>query len=151
TETTIRVARETVSYFVEERGGAPAGLPSAEEHSLIRQFRLLVLEGPDAGAQFASAGERTGIGTHRSADVQLTDHNVSRFHCEITIAGGYAVLQDLHSRNGTCLNGIEIERARLRKGAVVRLGTSKLAFELGYDQLRIPLARREEFGLLVGK
>ena len=82
----------------------------------IAQFRLRVLQGPDAGLTFETRGERTVIGSHDAADLRLTDPTVSRFHCEIAVGTTGAVIKDLESRNATVVNGVSVLAAHLRAG-----------------------------------
>ena len=50
---------------------------------------------------FSAGTARVVLGRHESADLVLHDRAVSRFHFEVAIQGGEAVLKDLGSRNGT--------------------------------------------------
>ncbi len=121
------------------------------EHILVRQFWLRVLEGPDAGMLYRSSRERLTIGTHEATDFSLHDPTMSRFHCEIAIEHGRATIRDLGSLNGTLINGTSVVVAHLRDGAVVTLGKTRLRFETGDEQVRVPLYARDRFGLLVGR
>jgi len=121
------------------------------EHALVRRFRLLVVAGPDTGINCTSVGERAVVGTHESADLVLHDRTVSRFHCEITLADGRAVIRDLGSRNGTLVDGVSVVQAHLRSGTTLTLGRTQIRFDLGTDHVKIPLSEREEFGLMVGR
>src|ERR1043165_3318903 len=81
------------------------------QHASIQHFNLGVVEGPDAGALFASTGARTVVGSDENADFVLHDPTVSRFHLEITLADGKALVRDLESSNGTRVDGVAIVRA----------------------------------------
>src|SRR5262249_3403582 len=116
---------------------------------LVQRFRLTVTDGPDAGATFQSAGDRTVIGTHATADWVLPDGTGSRFHCESARAEGKAILRDLGSRNGTTLDNVAILAAPLPNGATVTLGRTRIAFSLGVDMVKLPLSPRKSFGVLV--
>ena len=126
-------------------------LAEGREHFLVQRFRLEVLGGPDSGKVCPSAGQRTVIGKHEAADLILTDETVSRFHCEITIAEGRAVIRDLDSSNGTLVNGVDVTQASLQNGAILTLGKTQIRFDLGTDQAMVLLAKRERFGVLVGR
>uniref|UniRef100_UPI0014099931 FHA domain-containing protein n=1 Tax=Streptomyces sp. YIM 98790 TaxID=2689077 RepID=UPI0014099931 len=66
--------------------------------------RLLVLSGPDAGGVHLLHGGQIRIGRSSRADVPLDDPDVSRLHCEITVAeDGTMTVRDLGSTNGTAL------------------------------------------------
>jgi transcriptional regulator with PAS, ATPase and Fis domain len=119
-------------------------------HSKVRKFRLRVIEGADAGKTYDSTGQRVVIGTHPSANVVLKDPTVSRFHCEVSLAEGRPTVKDLGSKNDTQVNGVSVERAYLKTGAVLSLGTTRLVLEIGDGHLRIPLSALPVFGTMVG-
>jgi DNA-binding NtrC family response regulator len=121
------------------------------DHALLRGFRLEIVEGPGAGHRFVSSGEQTVIGTHPSADLALEDATVSRFHCEIRVEEGRAVIRDLDSRNGTRVDGVLVWRAQLEDRAVLTVGRTRIRFELGGEDVKVPLSPRQRFGLLVGR
>src|SRR5262245_30646921 len=79
----------------------------------IRRFRVAVVDGPSAGASWASGESeapgsliRCAIGSHPSNDLVIDDSTVSRFHCELTIAGEAVHIRDLDSRNATFLGPV---------------------------------------------
>jgi DNA-binding NtrC family response regulator len=118
----------------------------------VRRFRLRVASGPHANTEVVSAGERLVIGTHRSADLHLVDKTMSRFHCEIAIEDGRAIIRDLGSLNGTIVDGLGVIGAYLGERAILTLGGTQILFELGKDDddIEIELFDGERFGLLVG-
>src|SRR5438445_175393 len=85
-------------------------LDTSAGQALVRQFVVEVVSGPDAGVLHRSTGVRLVVGTHDSADLVLHDSAVSRFHFEIRIAGGRALLRDLGSLNGTLVSGVPVEQ-----------------------------------------
>ena len=134
-------------------GDKPQGtlpLESAEIEAPVQRFRLEVTAGPDAGASFTSKGELTTIGTHRNADLVLTDPTVSRFHCEIRIEGGRAVVRDLQSKNGTRIDRVLALAAPLSSGATLTLGQTIITFRLEGEVVRLPTSPRRRFGTMVG-
>jgi transcriptional regulator with PAS, ATPase and Fis domain len=126
-------------------------LAEGREHILVQKFRLQVLEGPDAGKICPSAGQRTVIGKDEGANLILTDQTVSRFHCEISIAQGRAIIRDLGSRNGTQVNGVDVTQASLKNGAILTLGSTQIRFDLGTDHAMVLVSESGRFGLLVGR
>jgi two-component system, NtrC family, response regulator GlrR len=120
------------------------------DHRRVRRFTLAVDDGPDRGTQFTSSGERAVIGTHDGVDLRLTDRAVSRFHCELEIGAHQVVLTDLHSRNGTRVDGVAVLRAPLPDGAAIAIGTTTLRFRYAAEHAEIPLETTGRFGLLVG-
>src|SRR5262249_30972049 len=116
---------------------APSEVPASAQstHLLetaeveVQRFWLVVVRGADSGLTHASESDRVVIGTHEPADFALHDDAVSRFHCEIAVAGGRAVVRDLGSRNGTLLDGVAVAVAYPRPGAILALGRTEIRFE----------------------
>jgi len=119
-------------------------------HANVRRFRVRVTSGALAGVEKVSSGDRLVIGTHRSADLHLTDRTMSRFHCEIVIEDGRALIRDLGSTNGTVVDGISVLAAYLGERAILTLGETQVLFELGDEVVEIELHDGDRFGLLVG-
>src|SRR5262245_54318632 len=98
----------------EPGGGEPSGgrtltIAGSTDHLSVSQFRLVDPANP--GRPFISSGARVVIGSHESADLKIEDPAVSRFHCEISISQGRALVRDLDSRNGTWVDGTQINSA----------------------------------------
>jgi DNA-binding NtrC family response regulator len=88
---------------------------------------LLVKDGPDKGARVKISVSLV-IGSEAGCGLTLADPTVSRSHAEVSrTAEGY-LLQDLGSTNGTFLNGVRVDRAYLREGAVLTMGQTELEF-----------------------
>jgi pSer/pThr/pTyr-binding forkhead associated (FHA) protein len=68
--------------------------------------------------------ERTKVtvGRHRKNDIVLSDHTVSRHHGRFLRDGSDLIVTDEGSKNGTIVNGIKVESARLENGDVIRIG-----------------------------
>ena len=117
----------------------------------VRECRLTRLDDGGEGAPFWFAAERMVIGADPKADLVLADGAMSKFHCEIRIRDGAAVVVDLGSRNGTLVDRVPVIEAPLRDGAVLSLGRTQLRFNVGTRQVEIPLSQRERFGRLIGR
>ncbi len=74
------------------------------------------------------------LGRHHSSDIRFHDSAVSRFHAEVTFDGQWWWIKDLHSRNGTYLNGNRISFERLPGDAKVQLGPLGPELELHVRQ-----------------
>jgi DNA-binding NtrC family response regulator len=126
-------------------------LSRGDAQALVRLYRVEALDGPDAGKSHVSAGERTIVGTHPSAQLVLGDRAVSRFHCEIALEEGAVLVRDLGSKNGTEVDGTRIVEAHLKSGAVIAIGQTRLRFTIGDDPVRVPVSPHERLGVLVGR
>ncbi|UCG38252.1 MAG: sigma 54-interacting transcriptional regulator [bacterium] len=91
---------------------------------------LLVREGPDKGAARQIEGTLT-IGSRPESGLCLSDPTVSRRHAEVSRTAQGFLLQDLGSTNGTYLNGVRVDRAYLRDGAVLTMGKTSMVFVPG--------------------
>ena len=62
------------------------------------------------------------LGRSLDNDIILDDPSVSRRHAQLSVSGDHYVLRDLHSRNGTFVNGQRISEVALRDGDLLTLG-----------------------------
>ncbi|WP_197355760.1 FtsK/SpoIIIE domain-containing protein, partial [Streptomyces clavuligerus] len=102
--------------------------------------QLHVVGGPDAGGVHLLHGGRVSVGRSADADVPLDDPDVSRLHCEITVAEDGITVADLGSTNGTALGGRAVggRPLPLHPGALLRIGESTLRIVPG-DAMPQPL------------
>ncbi|MER5795378.1 FHA domain-containing protein [Streptomyces sp. NPDC001980] len=108
--------------------GAPAA-PEPHPELDDAPTQLHVIAGPDAGGVHLLHGGQITIGRSADADVPLDDPDVSRLHCAVTVAAdGRVSVADLHSTNGTALDGTRVtdRPVRLTPGSLLRIGESAL-------------------------
>jgi EmrB/QacA subfamily drug resistance transporter len=87
---------------------------------------LIILSGPGAGTATAVTASAT-IGREPECDLQVLDPEVSRRHAKVTIRDGAASIADLHSANGTYVNGERIlEPYRLAPGDQIQIGEATI-------------------------
>jgi adenylate cyclase len=80
-----------------------------------------------------------GVGRHPNNAIQLFDTIVSKEHVVIERQGSSMVLRDLGSMNGTYVNGERMSGTRvLRHGDEIRMGTSTLQFDDGFNPFHFP-------------
>jgi len=71
------------------------------------------------------------LGRGTEADIQVVDDKVSRIHCGIRFWDDAYYLKDLHSRNGTVLNGEPLQDVQqIKPGDVIRIGGTKVYVEV---------------------
>ncbi|HBN79175.1 MAG TPA: GGDEF domain-containing protein [Planctomycetaceae bacterium] len=63
------------------------------------------------------------IGRGNTAELILHDDSISREHASISFQNGTCYLQDLGSTNGTFLNGVDVEKAEIRPGDRISVGS----------------------------
>jgi EmrB/QacA subfamily drug resistance transporter len=88
---------------------------------------LRILGGPGAGATAPVRGGSATIGREPECDLQVLDSEVSRRHAKVTIRDGVATIDDLHSANGTYVNGERIlETYTLAPGDRIEIGEATI-------------------------
>lgn len=75
-----------------------------------------------------AVGEQLGV-FRRTPDIVLTDHSLSRLHAMVFAEEGHVGILDLVSKNGTFVNGVEVESRLLQKGDMIEVGETKIVFE----------------------
>jgi len=90
---------------------------------------LKVIGGPSAGQVLQIKEPRCVLGRHPDCDIPIDHLDTSRHHAQVVLIGGEYFLEDLHSRNGTWLNGERIgARERLNDGDSIRISESVFEF-----------------------
>jgi hypothetical protein len=88
---------------------------------VAKQFRK-------AGGGAGSPGERLGQ-FRRAPDIVLTDSSLSRLHAMVFSDESGVGILDLVSKNGTYVNGQEVESKLLKAGDTIELGETTISFE----------------------
>jgi two-component system, NtrC family, response regulator GlrR len=125
----------------------------------VRRFQVTVTEGQSVGKTWAQAAERKtwaqaaercAIGSHPSNDLVIEDSTVSRFHCELAIAGSAVRVRDLGSRNGTLLGSVQLADAMVPGRTVLVLGNSEVRIDVADEHTQLAASDRASFGGMVG-
>lgn len=89
---------------------------------------LAVTEGPLEGHKIPMVKQIFRIGANQDNDLVLIDDYVSENHALLTYDNGELLLSDLHSLNGTLLNGVLVndKTSVVFPGDVIRIGNSSL-------------------------
>jgi len=74
--------------------------------------------------------ERTSIGRRPYNDVVIENLTVSGEHAVLVLNGNQVTVEDLHSTNGTYIDGKAVKRQVLRHGDVMEMGKYKVRFEM---------------------
>lgn len=86
---------------------------------------LTVLIGPDKGKRFVLPDNEPQMIGRSSESLPLTDQTISRRHAELTPDEGRWYINDLHSANGTYVNGQRVTgRRQLQVGDQIRCGNT---------------------------
>src|SRR6478609_9433557 len=118
----------------------------------LSQCKLVVVKGGGdlRGREFVISGDVIRVGKVEGNDIVLADETVSRVHCEILRDAKGHLLRDLHSTNGTFLDGAEIREAYIRAGSVITVGTVQLKFQPYEERIEILPSDKDSLGELVG-
>ena len=101
---------------------------------------LAIVKGPHMGSVFELTESIITLGRDPSNSVFLNDMTVSRHHARIDLASvgsGFATIEDLGSLNGTWVDGAIVNRAMLRDGSTVQIGTFRMVFHTNRRTTRI--------------
>lgn len=87
---------------------------------------ILFLSGPLQGKLYELEPGRTVIGRADDVNIPLNDSRVSRYHFQITVEPGEAMLEDLGSTNGTYVNGQRTQTHKLQSGDKIQISSSTI-------------------------
>jgi hypothetical protein len=109
---------------------------------------LLMVEGEAPGRRIYVEGPVLLMGRDETCDLVIDDRQVSRYHASISIEQDRHVLRDLDSKNGTFVNGRQIEGPHtLQDGDEIQIAyCCKLTF-VGADATAPVILDDEEAGL----
>jgi hypothetical protein len=99
-------------------------VPEAPQPEPVREVVTLTI----AGRQHEITRPSVVIGRSREADLRVADVNVSRRHAELRQEGTSYWIVDLGSTNGVEVNGKRTDRARVRDGDRITIGSSEIVF-----------------------
>lgn len=103
----------------------------------VRRVTLRVVEGPDAGRSFElDIGSRL-VGTHRDADLRLTDPLVSRRHLEVAVVDDGVRIVDLGSKNGVYCGRTRLTHAVLPPGERLLLGSTVIRLDAALEPVEL--------------
>ena len=116
----------------------------------LHALRIECTEGPDQGLSWELDRPRVTIGSGEDADVQLTDAAVSRLHVVVDDTPRGWLASDAGSKNGTLLDGVAVQAAFLREGAILHIGRSGLTITSVGESLVAKPSRTGRFGDALG-
>lgn len=115
----------TLVYLWHDLRTAPRILPAGPARETVR---LLDADGT-VRREFPLTKDSCFLGRSATVEIRVPDDTVSAVHARLWKSGGRWRLEDLHSRNGTFLNGIPAEKGMvLCPGDRIRIGRCILEF-----------------------
>jgi pSer/pThr/pTyr-binding forkhead associated (FHA) protein len=97
-------------------------LPASFRPRPRRAHLLEQTAGPGSPARHELSADALIIGRGSTADLRLDSDDVSRTHAQLLRIDDEYTVEDLESRNGIFLNGLQVHAAILRDGDQVQLG-----------------------------
>ncbi|MDQ6766302.1 MAG: FHA domain-containing protein [Candidatus Eremiobacteraeota bacterium] len=96
----------------------------AQERALMLEVRR-----PGKAPELVRIEDGTVLGRSRECHIVFDDSTVSKEHARLRLEGRSAFVEDLHSTNGTLVNGRAIDGpTRLRRGDRIGLGANVIVF-----------------------
>lgn len=92
---------------------------------------LTIVKGPQTGQTFELNSAVITLGRDPKNSVFLNDMTVSRLHATIDISNyrsGVVVIEDLGSLNGTWVDGAIVEKAPIKDGSTIQIGTFRMVY-----------------------
>jgi FhaA, N-terminal domain/FHA domain len=99
-------------------------MPDAPPPEPVREVVTLTV----AGRKHEVTKPSVVIGRSREADIRVSDVNVSRRHAELRQDGTAYLIVDLGSTNGVEVNGKRTDRAKVRDGDRITIGSTEIVF-----------------------
>lgn len=105
---------------------------------------LLAIRGKEKGRRFKLTPQQSlTIGRDASNVIRLSDDEVSRQHAVIKFDEDKIHIEDLHSSNGTFVNGVAVDTCELTKGDHLRIGQTFFLLtadpvEIGFFESGLP-------------
>ncbi|MDM0043338.1 FHA domain-containing protein [Variovorax dokdonensis] len=90
--------------------------------------RLIILTKGGRIRQVSVSGRLTTIGRNEGNSLIIDSELISRQHAVIDWDGDHYALMDAGSRNGTFVNGLRVDRQKLRNGDMITMGDCEIRF-----------------------
>ena len=110
---------------------ADSTIPDLMGGAAPAQPTITIVKGPMSGETFELEGNEISLGRDPKNGVFLNDMTVSRRHACINLANirsGFATIEDLGSLNGTWVDGAIVNKAMLKDGSTIQIGTFRMVF-----------------------
>jgi len=115
-------------------------------------LKLVVVEGPDHGAELVLSPGTYRIGKEDGNDLVLKDSAVSRLHLSVAVLEGGVRFTDEGSTNGSFCAGMRFSMVEASAGSTVRIGRSVLKLLPQAERAgALKPSSRHSFGKLVGQ
>jgi pSer/pThr/pTyr-binding forkhead associated (FHA) protein len=96
--------------------------------------KLMILN-PEFGPQSCELPDgKVTVGRNSRNMLVISDNSVSSDHAELLVEGNEVIVRELHSRNGTFVNGVRVQtQSGVLHGQTIRFGKVDLRLDLGEE------------------
>ncbi len=101
-------------------------------------WSIKILKGPKAGEKFTLSEGENLIGRSPQCDIYINSPGISKEHAKIVVQNGHITLVDLNSTNGTFVNGIRIQKQKLKLTDKISIFDIMMGFESNQPRAQIP-------------
>ena len=116
-------------------------IPDLMGGAVMAKPTVTIVKGPMSGETFELDSNDITLGRDPKNSVFLNDMTVSRKHAHIDLSGltqsGYATIEDLGSLNGTWVDGAIVNKAVLKDGSTIQIGTFRMVFHTNRRVMRV--------------
>jgi DNA-binding NtrC family response regulator len=96
----------------------------------LRSVAACVLDGVDQGQRVdLLPGQAVSVGSSPDNQLRLNDMTVSRYHVELTLRRGSVEVRDLDSMNGTYIGDVRVDKAFVRPGTTLSVGSASVQIQ----------------------
>lgn len=106
-------------------------LPASFKPRPRRAHQLEQTAGPGSPSKHELSADALIIGRGSAADLRIDSDDVSRTHAQLLRIDDEYTIEDLDSRNGVFLNGLQVHAAVLRDGDQLQLGDVVFTYNEG--------------------
>jgi len=148
----VSLSEDRLATTVEEPWEEPTAVVGQGEELeyVFQRFACRVIAGASAGQWRVADGPEITIGSAPGNDLEIGDPTISRHHCAVRVSEGGFEVRDLGSKNGTFVGDVRVGSAFLSHGAVLRVGQSRVRFEILDELIREPIAPSQRFAGMIG-
>jgi transcriptional regulator with PAS, ATPase and Fis domain len=104
-----------------------------------------------AGSHSIEIEGRVLLGSSSHLPLSIADRAVSRLHAELEVKNDGVWIRDLGSRNGTWVDGVLVQSARLPGHGRLKVGSTTLTVSLSGEATAVPLWPHDRFGPLLAR
>lgn len=101
-------------------------------------WSVKILKGPKAGEKFSLSEGDNIIGRSPQCDIYINSPGISKEHAKIVVFNGNITLVDLNSTNGTFVNGVRIQKQKIKITDKVSIFDILIGFESSAPAAQMP-------------